>query len=586
MRRIVAFALVSLLVAQSAAFAYQDPDAPPMTNEDVVKLVKAKVSPEEIITKIESSRCHFDTSPSVLAELRYKGIPNSVLMAMVRAPYGQPETTAPKRQQKVEPRRTERAAELAEPQPAPRADSTRRVRIKDELTESFKRLSPTVVTVWSEYARGTGFIIDKEGLILTNQHVVGPAEYVAVQYDASRKVPARVLASDAERDVAVLWANFEAIPEAEAAPIAPEDEEEPPVVEGERVLTIGSPLHQRKVMTTGIVSRVEQKAIISDINLNKGNSGGPLFNSLGEVVGITTFLDPVLYGPGLSGIVRIEQAAGLITQARRKMAVTRKPDARLLPVDPTEAFPLAALKSVATAEDFDMPRYSFGVGEFDVLMMTPILSYRIATEAEREALKTKNKRTDKDTAVRGTFRPFDNLREWGEYVGEFRPVLTIQATPESGESFWGMFGRSLALSQGIFVRPTVRFKTDFYRMRLMCGDSEVEPIHPGKVALLLSANNRFIRAQDATYMGLYTYPADAISSDCGQVRLEVFSERNPEKARVKTLSEKTVSRIEADFAPYFRAHGRPARQVSTKTRSQSEQRARPETGRTRMSNDN
>ena len=500
-----------------------------ITNADVVKMVQAGLSPELIIAKIKKSEKDFDTSGAALAELKKIGVPNEILLLMLDSDPSPPDNTAKKSK-----------------------------RVTDELTTAFQRLQTSVVTVWSEYGRGTGFIIDRAGLVLTNQHVIGPSEYVAVQFDNKRKVRARLLASDPEKDVAVLWINLEAIPDATVAPIANSTGDEPPVVEGERVLTIGSPLHQRKIMTTGIASKVEARAIISDININHGNSGGPLFNSLGEVVGITTFGDfSTKGGPGVSGIVRIEETFSLIEQARRKMKGATGPEARLLPVEPTEPFPLAAIKAIATSDDFKMPRYFFNVGEFNVLLMTPAVSYRLATEAEREALKTKNKRTDKDGAVRGTFRPFDELRNWGEYVGEYQPVLFIRASPQAGESFWGLLGRSFAMTQGLYIPATVRFKTDFYKMRLLCGGQEVEPINPSKVAMLLNESNRFVTAQDATYQGIYAYPANAISSQCGKVKLEIYSERNPEKARVKVLDDKTVARVDDDFAPYYQKYGRP-----------------------------
>ncbi len=168
----------------------------------------------------------------------------------------------------------------------------------DELTVQFKRLQNSVVTVWSEIGHGTGFIVDAKGLVLTNQHVVGPSEIVAVQFDQKRKVRAMLLAADPGKDVAVLWANLNALPDALVAPIARTDTKEPTLVEGERVFTIGSPLSQRKILTTGIASKVEARAIISDININPGNSGGPLFNSLGFVVGLTTFGEQRRHGPG------------------------------------------------------------------------------------------------------------------------------------------------------------------------------------------------------------------------------------------------------------------------------------------------
>lgn len=165
------------------------------------------------------------------------------------------------------------------------------MRLKDELTSNFNRLKNSVVTVWSEFGHGTGFIFDKEGLILTNQHVIGPSEYIAVQFDAQRKIPAVLLASSPEKDVAVLWINLESFPEAVPAVIANVTADEAAVTEGERVFTIGSPLNQKKIITTGIAIKIEDKAILSDININHGNSGGALYNSIGEVVGITTFKD-------------------------------------------------------------------------------------------------------------------------------------------------------------------------------------------------------------------------------------------------------------------------------------------------------
>jgi S1-C subfamily serine protease len=161
---------------------------------------------------------------------------------------------------------------------------------KDELNALYRKYQDTVVTVWSEEGHGTGFVADDElGLILTNDHVIGRSEYVAVQFDEKREVQARVAAFDVERDIAVLWANLDAFPEAFAPAMAKPSDRIAAVEEGDRVFTIGSPLNQRKVMTSGLVSRVEARAIISDIRINHGNSGGPLFNMNGKVVGLTTF---------------------------------------------------------------------------------------------------------------------------------------------------------------------------------------------------------------------------------------------------------------------------------------------------------
>ncbi len=125
-------------------------------------------------------------------------------------------------------------------------------------------------------------------LVLTNQHVLGPTDYIAVQFDSITKIAAVKLLADPEKDVAVIWADMSAFPNAIAAPLATTSSGEPAAIEGERVFTIGSPLTQQKIVTTGIVSKIEPHAIISDIRIDHGNSGGPLFNSLGQVPAATS----------------------------------------------------------------------------------------------------------------------------------------------------------------------------------------------------------------------------------------------------------------------------------------------------------
>jgi hypothetical protein len=223
-----------------------------------------------------------------------------------------------------------------------------------------------------------------------------------------------------------------------------------------------------------------------------------------------------------------------------------------LPVDPTDTFPIEAIKEVATAKKFDDDRYIFGLGDYRVALATPTLLYRLQTEGEREAAKTKAKRNKKEGAVQGTYRPFDEFRNWREYIGDYRPILLINAEPNAGESFWGAVGRGVAANYGIAVRANIRYKTDFYRMKLFCGDKEVEPIHPGKIFRAMNVKDRFVKAQDATFAGLYAYPANSISPSCGTVRVEVYSEKNPNKADVKNLEAKSIARIAQDFEPYLK----------------------------------
>ena len=430
-------------------------------------------------------------------------------------------------------------------------------RVTDELSTQYKRLQNSVVTVWSEFGHGTGFIVDPSGLILTNQHVLGPTDYIAVQFDGFTKILAVKLIADPEKDIAVIWADLSAFPNAIVAPLAIDSPNEPAAVEGERVFSIGSPLHQTKIITTGIVSKVEPRAIISDIRIDHGNSGGPLFNSLGQVIGITTFVEQGPQGGGLSGIVRVEDAARLLADARSKMTMVSKPSAALLPVEPGMPFPIDAIKDTLLTEKFDTKHYAFGLGDFEVAIITPPLRYRMERESEIKAGKEKAKRTKKSAdAVQGTFRPLDDLKNWEEYLGGYQPITYIRATPKMHETGGSIFKRSMlaGLSQGGYGGPaTMRFKTDFYRMRLKCGDKEVAPIQPGKIAHVMDLHNYFVNATDATYEGFYTYPPDSISPSCGQVVLEMYSEKNPESAVTKVLDEKITARIWEDYEPYRHA---------------------------------
>lgn len=72
----------------------------------------------------------------------------------------------------------------------------------------------------------------------------------------------------------------------------------------------------------------------------------------------------------------------------------------------------------------------------------------------------------------------------------------------------------------------------------------------------IDAHTPFVNVTVATYIGLYTYALDAISPECGTVKLQIYSEKSPEKPPVKVLSRKTVERVWSDFAAYRKAEGK------------------------------
>ena len=139
------------------------------------------------------------------------------------------------------------------------------------------------------FGAGSGFIISPDGVILTNAHVVRDAKEVTVKLQDRREYRARVLGSDPKTDVAVLKIDAKNLP---VVPIGRSTD----LKVGEWVLAIGSPFGLDSSVTAGVVSAKGRSLpddsnvpfIQTDVAVNPGNSGGPLFNTKGEVVGINS----------------------------------------------------------------------------------------------------------------------------------------------------------------------------------------------------------------------------------------------------------------------------------------------------------
>ena len=141
-------------------------------------------------------------------------------------------------------------------------------------------------------AEGTGFVVDRKGHIVTNQHVVSGASSAKVTFSDGRTATARVVATDSAHDLAVLKVD---VPAADLEPLSLTDSSK--VLVGDTVLAIGSPFGLSETLTRGIVSAVGRSisspdnstiagAIQTDAPLNHGNSGGPLLDAAGRVIGV------------------------------------------------------------------------------------------------------------------------------------------------------------------------------------------------------------------------------------------------------------------------------------------------------------
>jgi serine protease Do len=172
---------------------------------------------------------------------------------------------------------------------------------------------------------GSGFIISKDGYILTNAHVVESVEEITVKLNDKREFDAKVIGADRKTDIALIKI------EAGNLPIVAQGDPEKLKV-GEWVLAIGSPFGFEHSVTAGIVSAKGRSLaqenfvpfIQTDVAINPGNSGGPLFNMAGEVVGINSQIYSRTGGfMGLSFAIPIDVAKEIADQLKVSGKITR-----------------------------------------------------------------------------------------------------------------------------------------------------------------------------------------------------------------------------------------------------------------------
>ena len=172
---------------------------------------------------------------------------------------------------------------------------------------------------------GSGFIISADGLILTNHHVVEGADEIKVRLTDNREFTGKVLGSDAKTDIAVVKIDAKDLP---YLTMGNSDE----LKVGEWVAAIGSPFGLDNTVTSGIVSAKSRKLpsdqyvpfIQTDVAVNPGNSGGPLFNMKGEVVGINSQIFSTSGGfMGLSFAIPSNLAMQIKDQLVKNGKVTR-----------------------------------------------------------------------------------------------------------------------------------------------------------------------------------------------------------------------------------------------------------------------
>ena len=195
-----------------------------------------------------------------------------------------------------------------------------------------------------QQGQGSGFILDRQGHIATNYHVIADAQNVEVQTMDKHRFKARVIGKDQRHDLAMLQidggANLQPVTLAQSHDLTP----------GQKVFAIGNPFGLSGTMTTGIISAIRsvrdplggniENAIQTDAAINPGNSGGPLLNSRGEVIGINTMIasnpnQPVEQSAGIGFAIPIDTVRAVLSDFQ-KYGHARRPSLGIvsLPIGP------------------------------------------------------------------------------------------------------------------------------------------------------------------------------------------------------------------------------------------------------------
>jgi len=194
---------------------------------------------------------------------------------------------------------------------------------KNDPFHNFGPFSDERAPDFKQRSLGSGFIIDREGYIVTNNHVIEGADEIKVRLANDKEFDAKIVGRDPNTDLALIQIKG-------AADLTPLDlGDSDKLTVGSWVIAVGSPFGLEQTVTAGIVSakgRVIGSGpyddfIQTDASINPGNSGGPLLNMNGEVIGINTAI--VAQGQGIGFAIPVNLAQGIIQQLKEQGSVTR-----------------------------------------------------------------------------------------------------------------------------------------------------------------------------------------------------------------------------------------------------------------------
>jgi trypsin-like peptidase len=409
----------------------------------------------------------------------------------------------------------------------------------------YEQVSPAVVTVTTDDGSGSGFLASSSGLIATNHHVVRNTRYLAVQFSDGRKVAAKVVAVNPFHDMALLKVNSEVVSNIRPLTILSAEKEDSVKV-GIPVVAVGSPLNQKFLMTQGILSKVEQSTVLGDFLLQPGNSGGPLMNREGEVIGINTFGEA-----NLAGAVRVATLREFLESPELvKQASEVEPSGALLP-SVAARYPVDILNHKIEDEPLNPAAYRLRAGDFMVTAVTPVLIAKLQVAQEKIRALNRYDRRSKNISDGNDQGIGDTYYEWhGTTESSLDYVITFDVRPMVGPT-----KRSRASKISPFTlfghagHGEVEFKAEFMDLRIYRDGELIEPILPGR-AIVEGADGKKNRFIDQAYAGSYSYSPDDFQTG-SEFRIQIVDARKPNEIHKELIFKSDsplIQQLRSDFS--------------------------------------
>jgi S1-C subfamily serine protease len=417
-----------------------------------------------------------------------------------------------------------------------------------DFSALYQSAAPSVVLIASDSGTGSGFVVSPFGHVATNFHVIRNSKYLSVQFPDGRKVSADIIAVNSKYDMALLKVNSALVKDIKPLQLLPADRE-PEVRVGSPVVALGSPLNQRFLMTQGILSKVDDETLLGDFLLQPGNSGGPLLNMDGQVIGINTFGEG-----GFAGAVRIGTLRALLQTENIWESIAVEPSAKLLPALSQVRYPVDILNVKIQMEPLTPANYRFKAGDFGVTVITPVLIGKLQLVSQK--IREENRHVRRGIKVAGEVPMLDDpYYEWHRVTEDSLDyAVTFDIRPNSGPRK----RPASNILKSIFGRGGPRdmeFKGEFLEFRVYRDGELVEPIMPGRIVIQGKADDAKARFVDEAAAGQYVYSPDDFMTG-NEFRIQVVDARKPNEVHSEVVFPATspmIRQIRSDFsvAPDF-----------------------------------